>query len=186
MIKILVWLHRFLLSYQNYALLPPLPHSLLVEINGCFSGKALNKCRDWEASCKSSGQLQRELTVCAAKGTQRKSFVAQQRILFLFLMVGEKKINVSLSSSPGPKIWRPTVSTLKGQRRDAPRRTVLILYSVACVRGGIGSTGQIVTPWQMRSVRLWNCSQSCKTDLLSTDELEPIHRDTLKITVVQT
>lgn len=64
--------------------------------------------------------------------------------------------------------------------------TLLVLDSVICVRGGIGSTGQIVTPWQMRSVYLWNCSQSCKTDLLNTDELEPIQCDTLKITLVQT
>lgn len=76
--------------------------------------------------------------------------------------------------------------TLKWQTQNTICYTLLVLDSVIYVRGGIGRTGQIVTPWQMRSVYLWNCSQSCKTDLLNTDELEPIQCDTLKITVGQT
>lgn len=133
MIKILVWLHGFLLSYQNYALLPPLPHSLPVEINGCFSGKALNKCKDWEASCKSSGQLQRELTMCAAKGTQRKSFVAQQRILFLFLMVGEKKNKCKLEFFPRAQNLTP--HRFNAQRTEAgrtPPHGLDIIFSRLC------------------------------------------------------
>lgn len=147
----------------------------------------------WMSAFPRAGKLTGNHTRLAAEsvnnwcsqGRQRKSFMEQQSILFLFLL-GGGKIILRLEFSPTTQFDAVSFQTLKGQGRDTPRRTFLVLYSVACARGGIGSTGQIVTPWQMRSVRLWNCSQSCKTDLLSTDELEPIHRDTLKITVVQT
>lgn len=44
--------------------------------------------------------------------------------------------------------------TLKWQTQNAICCTLLVLNSVICVRGGIGSTGQIVTSSQMRSVYL--------------------------------
>lgn len=44
--------------------------------------------------------------------------------------------------------------TLKWQTQNTLCCALLVLDSVICVRGGIGSTGQIVTSSQMRSVYL--------------------------------
>lgn len=88
-------------------------------------------------------------------------------------MISEHKFNHYLALYPlTPKRHTPHTMCL------AP----LVSESVICARGGIGSCGPIVTPWQMMSVCLWNCSQSCKTDPMSTEELEPIQRDTQQIT----
>lgn len=92
-------------------------------------------------------------------------------------MISEHKFNHYLAPCPlTPKRHRPNTMCW----------ALLVSESVICARGGIGSCGQIVAPWQMMSVCLWNCSQGCKTDPMSTQELEPIHCDTQQITVAQT
>lgn len=118
-----------------------------------------------------------------SQGRRRKS--CEKHFIFNSFF-GRGKKNNNLKVWGFITIWHRILLTLQRQMRSTICCALLVLYSVICVRGGIGGTGQIVTPWQMRSVYLWNCSQSCKTDLLSTDELEPIQRDTLKITTVQT
>lgn len=68
-------------------------------------------------------------------------------------MISENKFNHYLAQRPlTPK--RHTANTICC--------SLLVSELVICVRGGIESWGQIVLPWQMMSVCLWNCSQTCK------------------------
>lgn len=115
--------------------------------------------------------------VCAAVMEKKKS--CQKHFYFYLIRVITKSQRVNAHNLV------PYHLTLKWQTQNTICYTLLELDSVICVRRGIGSAGQIVTSSQMRSVYLWNCSQSCKTDLLNADELEPIQCDTLKITLVQ-